>query len=75
MTPVYIIVRSGQGDIWYDLITQEQWDAWPESGDESDPGEYAMVCNGETFFSLTDLWKHCRKKNLEIKGDRNGGIY
>tara|TARA_R110002110_G_scaffold209248_3_gene421640 strand:- start:401 stop:646 length:246 start_codon:yes stop_codon:yes gene_type:complete len=76
---VYIVVLSGQGDIYYSVITEKQYKDWP---DETDAMSYLDSLSGNgtyngdiTFPSLKKLFKYISKNNLNIVDDVFGYIY
>lgn len=69
---VCVIVRYGQGDIWYTVLSKETYDALP---DNHDLGSFEDDEEIETLFSLIDLFKYAEKNSYTIVEDHVGYIY
>lgn len=83
-TSVYLVVMSDHdGDPAYYLLSQEQWDAWPGSGEVSLSEMLDSICNMETgdvdcpvFFSVKELMNHMNlNPNMVIIDEVNGVFY
>lgn len=83
---VYVILRSGQGDIYYDVITEAQYDEWPDHYDATGfidefiynrlgKDEYKVWYESNGFVDFTDLLNYIQGNNLNVLGSVEGYIY
>lgn len=75
MTEACVIVQTGQGDIYYTVVSKSIFDTWTDKQDASQFLDSLKESDWHTEFSMMDLLKYLKKNQLTIVDERFGYIY
>ena len=71
----YVVCQSGQGDVWFTLVSKEDWESWDDSEDIVEFLGRIGLSRQAVFFDLTDLLKFVRDNNITVLDSASGCIY
>lgn len=75
MTDVCVILQTGQGDVYFTVVSKQVFDTWPDDKNASQFLDGLEESDWHTEFSILDLLKYLKKNQLNVVGEGFGYIY